>query len=61
MLSQIKTDEWAAGLVGTGNISSKVLIVVWRLIDHRGYLVIKQDLSLMRLRIVKQHLSLQSP
>ena len=60
MLSQIKIDEWATGLMGTGNISSKVL-VVWRLIDHRGYLVIKQDLSLMRLRIVKQYLLLQSP
>ena len=60
MLSQIKIDEWATGLMGTGNISSKVLIV-WRLIDHRGYLVIKQDLSLMRLRIVKQYLLLQSP
>lgn len=47
--------------MGTGNISSKVLIVVWRLIDHRGYLIIKQDLSLMRLRIVKQYLLLQSP
>ena len=58
--SQIKIYEWATGLVGTGNTSWTALISVWRLIDHRGYLVIKQDLSIMRLRIVKQYLLLQT-
>ena len=49
-LSQIY--EWVTSLVGAGNRSAKVFIIVWRLIEHRSHL---------DLMIIKQYLLTTKP